>query len=81
MSGPGLVPEPYSFIEFAPGAAAILTFKVYHPNNFATFDFRIEYGVSTRVNEARASIRTGVLSVKTSDQAPPVHEAVSKLIM
>jgi hypothetical protein len=71
--GPGLVLKPCGFIEFAPGAAATLTFKAYHPNNFATFNFSVKHGVSDPVDEASAMGRAGAVSVVTNDPALPAH--------
>jgi len=65
--------KPCGFIEFAPGAAATLTFKAYHPNNFATFNFSVKHGVSDPVDEASAGGRAGAVSVVTNDPAPPAH--------
>ena len=71
--GPGLALKPCGFIEFTPGAAATLTFRAYHPNNFATFSFSVKHGVSDPVQEASAAGRAGTVSVPTNDPAPPVH--------
>jgi hypothetical protein len=73
VTGAGLTMEECGFIEFTPGAAATLSFRAYHANNFATFNFSVKHGVSDPVDEASAAGRSGVLSVTTNDPAPPLH--------
>jgi hypothetical protein len=73
VAGPGLAPKSCGFIEFTPGAAATLTFRAYHPNNFATFNLSVKHGVSDPVQEASAAGRVGAVLVPTSDPAAPVH--------
>ena len=73
IGGIGLTTTPCGFIEYAHGATTTLTFKAYHPNGFADFDFSVVRGVSTGVNEASASGRVGSDPVPTKNPAPPSY--------
>lgn len=79
VEGIGLTTTLCGFIEYAPGATTALTFKAYHPNGFATFNFSVKRGVSTDVKEASALGRTGSMSVPTKEPAPPLHAYVLTL--
>ncbi len=67
VSGTGLTVTPCGFIEFGPGATALLHFKASHPNNFADFDFNLTRAVSTTLHQASVSGRVGTSPVPTDD--------------
>ncbi|NOT86104.1 MAG: hypothetical protein HOP02_15280 [Methylococcaceae bacterium] len=74
VGGIGLVNTPCGFIEYATGASTMLSFKAYHPNSFADFDFSVVRGVSNPVSEASAAGRVGSsASVTTNNPAPPLR--------
>lgn len=73
VAGTGLDTKPCGFIEFTPTATATLSFVASHPNNFATFRFRVKHGVSDPVDEASAQGTVGDASVNTDEPALPAH--------
>jgi hypothetical protein len=73
VSGTGLDTKPCGFIEFDPGAKIKLSFKAYHPNGYATFNFDVTRGVSVGVSEASTSGTVNSLSVSTNNPVLPDH--------
>jgi len=76
VEGAGLTVTPCGFLEFLPGAGATLSFRAYHPNGFADFDFSLKRGVSVDVLEASAAGKTGSTSIPTKLPAPPFPHPV-----
>lgn len=72
LSGAGLTPTPCGFYEITPTANVILGFTAGHPNDFATFKFRVKQGVTTQVDLASADGRVGASPIPTRD-SPSTH--------
>jgi len=67
VSGPGLIVDlsGCGFIEYSDGASAILRFKPYHPNDFATFNFNVVLGVTHHISRASAVGKVGNTPIAT----------------
>jgi len=60
VTGSGLsIDADCGFIEYTPGAAAMLSFVAHHPNGFATFGFNVTRGLSGAVPSADSSGKVG----------------------
>lgn len=78
VSGLNIDPADCGFIFYADGASAELSFKAYHPNDFATFSFSVVRGVRNEVSRATASGRVGISPIHTNDPTLPIREYVQQ---
>lgn len=62
---------PCGFVSYTPGSEAVISFKAYHPHDFATFSFQVNKGSCGTVTQASASAWVGnpVVNLFTRDAA------------
>jgi len=82
VTGVGLsVDAACGFIEYAPGASAVISFEAEHPWGFATFSFGTTRGLATPVPQASASGVSGAATAASAGgvfaEGPAFHYAKS----